>query len=191
MRYVPNALTSLRLMGAVCLFILEPLAMPFYIVYSLCGISDVLDGFIARKYHVDSQYGALLDSIADLLFYSSMVWIVLDELIRDMAKPLWIWFFVIVSLRLMIYIGVGYRHHTFASMHTYANKACGFLLFLLPYMLHFENRGFYYFLGLLVAFYGTVEEIAIYWLKRGYDPDCKSIFFIKRDKDSTCAKTEI
>ena len=43
-----NCLTVFRLFGAVALIFLPALTIPFYIVYSLCGLSDALDGPVAR-----------------------------------------------------------------------------------------------------------------------------------------------
>jgi len=190
MRYVPNVLTGLRLFGALCLLFLEPLALPFYVVYSICGMSDALDGFLARKYHVASQAGALLDSISDLVFYGVTLWLVLGNLIKDMSLFQWIWLVVILLIRLIIYVEVAFRYHRFDAIHTYANKACGFLLFLLPYMLHVSFRKYYFFLGLSVACIAALEEVVIYWMKQEYDPNCRTIFFILRDKKRVSAETE-
>lgn len=38
------------------------------VLYSLCGVTDVLDGFLARKLHTESKAGEWLDSFADLFF---------------------------------------------------------------------------------------------------------------------------
>ena len=66
---LPNFLTALRIAGAACLLFITPLSPAFFIVYTFCGISDVLDGVIARASHSTTEFGAKLDSAADLLFY--------------------------------------------------------------------------------------------------------------------------
>lgn len=50
---------------------------PFYILYMICGLSDVLDGIIARKTNTASSFGARLDTIADFIFVTVllMFWI--------------------------------------------------------------------------------------------------------------------
>ena len=70
---LPNLLTALRIAGAVCMIFMPPLTQAFFIIYTLCGVSDVLDGTIARAWHSESDFGARLDSIADLLFYAVML----------------------------------------------------------------------------------------------------------------------
>ncbi|HGH0401081.1 TPA: CDP-alcohol phosphatidyltransferase family protein [Clostridioides difficile] len=42
-------------------------SLPFWICYFWCGISDILDGLIARKLRQQSGIGAKLDSIADFI----------------------------------------------------------------------------------------------------------------------------
>ena len=70
---VPNCITCVRIIGALVLLWLKPLSTEFLIVYSLCGVSDALDGFIARATNTTSKFGTILDSIADLVFYSVML----------------------------------------------------------------------------------------------------------------------
>ena len=45
----------------------------FFAIYALTGLTDVLDGWIARKMGSASQFGAKLDSVADLIFYAVML----------------------------------------------------------------------------------------------------------------------
>lgn len=66
MKLVPNCITLSRTLLALLLFWLEPLGAGFTIVYILCGITDMLDGPIARKTGTISSLGAKLDSLADM-----------------------------------------------------------------------------------------------------------------------------
>ena len=61
-----NIITSIRLIGAYVLIAFNPNGKYFIWVYTLCGITDVLDGFVARKLHTESELGSKLDSVADL-----------------------------------------------------------------------------------------------------------------------------
>ncbi|MFT4613763.1 MAG: cardiolipin synthase [Bacteroidia bacterium] len=67
LHYLPNALTTLRLLLVIplCELILQynfPWALA---VGCIAGITDVLDGYFARKLQAFSRYGGLLDPIAD------------------------------------------------------------------------------------------------------------------------------
>ena len=73
LRQIPNALSALRLVCTFGLLFAAPMKTAFFILYSVCGVSDVLDGFLARKMRCTSELGAVLDSIADLSFYTMMI----------------------------------------------------------------------------------------------------------------------
>lgn len=72
-RNAPNFITFLRIIGALWLCFIRPFTTAFYVVYTICGISDMLDGWVARMTGSAGEFGAKLDSIADLLFYSVML----------------------------------------------------------------------------------------------------------------------
>ena len=69
MKNTANYITAGRIGLALSLLFVPPLTILFYIVYLLCGLSDMADGLIARKTHTESAFGAKLDSIADFSFY--------------------------------------------------------------------------------------------------------------------------
>ena len=70
---IPNFITMLRILGTICLFFVEPFTVAFFVIYSLAGITDVLDGFVARRLKATSEFGAKLDSASDLVFYAAMI----------------------------------------------------------------------------------------------------------------------
>lgn len=65
-RFVPNALSTLRLVLA-CAFPFTPERL-WVLLIIVGGGSDILDGWIARRWQVQSRLGAILDGIADKLF---------------------------------------------------------------------------------------------------------------------------
>ncbi|MGL5830308.1 MAG: CDP-alcohol phosphatidyltransferase family protein, partial [Angustibacter sp.] len=72
---VPNALSAARL-AAVPLFlwlILDERDGWALLVLSLAGLSDYLDGKIARRFHLESRLGAMLDPVADRLYIGCAV----------------------------------------------------------------------------------------------------------------------
>ena len=56
-------------MCSVLLLLFPVLSIGFYIVYSICGISDMIDGTIARKSNAASDFGAKFDTVADFIFF--------------------------------------------------------------------------------------------------------------------------
>jgi len=65
-RFVPNILSTVRLILA-CLFPFVPEQLWIWLIIGSGG-SDVLDGWIARRWQVQSRAGAILDGVADKLF---------------------------------------------------------------------------------------------------------------------------
>ena len=70
---VPNLLTVFRMCGTLALAFLPPLTVPFFALYLICSTTDIADGVIARKTGTVSDFGARLDSVADILFYAVML----------------------------------------------------------------------------------------------------------------------
>ena len=66
-----NFLTILRIVFSPLLLILNPLSLSFDTLYILLGLTDILDGFIARKTKTTSKLGSILDSIGDIVFCAS------------------------------------------------------------------------------------------------------------------------
>ena len=46
----------------------------FWLIYGFCGISDIADGWLARKLKCVTKTGALLDSVADICFVACCAW---------------------------------------------------------------------------------------------------------------------
>ena len=132
---IADYVTLTRLLCSIALFFVEPLSVAFFAIYTLAGISDVLDGFLARLLKCQSDRGAKLDSVSDLVFYSAMLIRLLPELWTVLPEIMWYVTAVIIAIRLLSYIGVTVRYKRFSSLHTYLNKVSGFTMFLLPYVM--------------------------------------------------------
>ena len=68
MKNIANYISISRIVMSVLLIIIKTFSIPFYIIYLYCGLSDMIDGFFARKYKITSEMGAKIDSIADIVF---------------------------------------------------------------------------------------------------------------------------
>lgn len=159
----------------------EPLSAVFYVFYSVCGISDALDGTIARATGTASRFGAKLDSVADLLFYSVMLFKILPILWE--ALPVTIWYVVglVLLVRLLAYLTAAVKYKCFASMHTWLNKLTGLVLFLVPYVLLTKMAVGYCVMVCCVALLASAEELLMHLSRAAYDPDIKTIFKKSRE----------
>lgn len=129
-KYIANIVTGCRIFGSALLLFLPVLSVAFYSIYIICGISDMIDGTIARKTNSTSEIGSKMDTIADLVFVIVSLIKILP--IITIPKWLWLWGGVIAIMRISN-ITWGYiSKKQFISLHTIMNKATGLLLFLLP-----------------------------------------------------------
>ena len=128
MTLLPNIITLLRIVGSLGLLLCDVANDSFWIIYALCGISDIVDGLLARKLKCVTKTGALLDSLADICFVACCVWKLLP--ILELPQWLWLWAELIVTIKIVNQLSalVMYGHCCFP--HTTANKATGFLLFI-------------------------------------------------------------
>ncbi len=160
--WIPNSLTALRFFGGIALIFLPLPSISFYIVYSICGLTDLLDGFLARRLKTASAFGAKLDSVADLTFYFVSLLRMLPHLRRQL--PGWIWYAVgaILALRLAAYLVAAFRLHRFAAVHTMANKATSALVFGVGPMLQMPWLTAYCLVLAAVAAYSSAEELIMH-----------------------------
>ena len=87
MRHLPNILSSFRMVGAIALLLSDVSSMLFGVFYIFCGISDIADGWLARKLKCVTKTGALLDSLADFCFVACCAW----KLLPILELPKWLW----------------------------------------------------------------------------------------------------
>lgn len=125
-----NLITLSRIVLSIALLFLPTLSVTFGVLYLLGGISDMADGFVARKTHTESETGAKLDSAADLIFVTVCA-VKLLPLVR-LDTWLWIWVAAIALIKITAMVLRFTRVHTFMPPHSIANKLTGVLLLLLP-----------------------------------------------------------
>lgn len=125
-----NTVTCIRILCAIALLFCDAFSQWFCPIYILGGISDVLDGFIARRLKTESKLGARLDTIADFAFTA----VVLIKVFSAVSVPKWLVFWIIciaVIKCINVITGFAVSGH-FVSEHTAMNKATGVLLFVVP-----------------------------------------------------------
>lgn len=180
MKYLPNALTISRMVLCVPLLLVQPFSGWFFVLYGLCGATDVLDGILARRWNLASPSGAALDSAADTLFTAAL----LVALVPVVAFPTWllVWVLSIFLVR-MVTLVVGYvRFRKLSFLHTYANKATGLLLFFFPVAYFWWGSGIPGAVICAAATCSAVEELLLQCTARQLNPDAKGFLFSERRK---------
>jgi cardiolipin synthase len=115
---IPNLLSLFR-MGLIPLFVILVMngdLRKALLVFVVAGVTDALDGFIARFWHQQSPLGAYLDPIADkLLLTTAYVMLSIPSLNHGTRIPPWITILVIardvlmVSVALVLYLAAGVK----------------------------------------------------------------------------------
>jgi len=171
---LPNVITALRIIFSPILLFINPLTPLFLVIYIICGLSDVLDGYLARTKKLTSHLGAKLDSIADAVFFVVLLIVFIPRV--KIPFEIIIWILGIAFVRL-ISLAIGfYKYHTFAFLHTYANKVTGLILFCFPLL--------YFSVGIIMtawficicASISATEELLINLFSKKLSLDIKSIF---------------
>ena len=126
--HLPNVISVLRIAGSISLLFCDVAGWSFWVTYALCGISDMVDGWLARKLHAETKAGAILDSVSDIIFVACCAIRLLPVL--EIPVWMWVWAGVIIFIKIVNQISALVVRKRFCFPHTIANKLTGFLLFL-------------------------------------------------------------
>ncbi|MBS3915059.1 MAG: CDP-alcohol phosphatidyltransferase family protein [Bacteroidetes bacterium] len=181
---IPNFLSAYRLLSFpfILLLILNNKEGLVAILICINLVTDILDGIIARVFHMQTKLGARLDSLADVGTYILVFWALYlfkrEELGMDMVG---VWLFL--GMYIFTHLVALIKFKTFPSLHLYSIKITGYLqgiyFFLLFAYLH-VSWWFWIAIGWgMVAW--TEEFLVLIWLKE-MQSNCKSIFHLIRNK---------
>lgn len=126
-----DVLTLTRLAMLPLLWALAYLELPVYlgVGVALAGVTDVLDGPVARMTGRSSRYGSQLDSLADILLMGSillwMAWLH-PEFFVDNALPLLVWAGIGVASLLATLVRFG----LLGNLHLYTAKTAGVVCYV-------------------------------------------------------------
>ncbi|MBR2672106.1 MAG: CDP-alcohol phosphatidyltransferase family protein [Oscillospiraceae bacterium] len=125
-----NTITFFRIAVSIILLFCSVFSSAFYVFYIAAGLSDMLDGFVARKTDTVSKLGARLDTIADFV----LVVVCMIKLLPVLNIPAWlyIWIGIIALIKVVNIISAFAVQKRFVAVHSIMNKVTGALLFLLP-----------------------------------------------------------
>lgn len=181
---LPNLITGARIVGTLWLLGLSPLSPWFYLVYTLTGLSDLLDGLVARKTQSATAFGAAFDSAADF-FFCAVLFGKLGPLLWEKLPPILWGLAGAVLLTRLLSLGVAFRsRRRILALHTWLNKLTGGLLFLLPYFLNHALLVPGCFAAAILAETAALEELAIRLLRHPDSADIPTIFHPTQTSDT-------
>ena len=131
MKRIPDLLSMSRIVLCLPLLIVDAMTIPFWVIYLIAGLTDILDGFLARRWSVESKFGARLDSLADFVFVLAVGYKLFPWL--NLPATLWMIIGLIALVKIVNAISsfvMKHRQGQSPFLHTKANKLTGFLLFI-------------------------------------------------------------
>ena len=123
-------ISILRILLSVCLPFTEPFTVLCSAIYALCGLTDILDGVVARATGTDDERGARLDTLADCFFVAAALITFLP--VVNIPSALWMIAGVILAVKAVTLLISVIKFKRPLLLHTYLNKLTGCLLFLAP-----------------------------------------------------------
>lgn len=163
-----NILTAIRIICALLILIFPAFSTRFYFFYLLGGITDAVDGTVARKLGKATAWGAKFDTIADIFF----VLAVLIKIAVSVVVPSWllIWISIIMIIKVVNIIFGFIRYHRFATVHSVWNKVCGIIVFVSPLFIGSEYawqaKALVVIFACIIANIAAIQE-SVYMMK-GY-----------------------
>lgn len=180
LRLVPNALSSYRLAASPALLYLCLTDQRHLFLWGLSVslLTDILDGLIARRFHLETALGALLDSVADMATYI----VAIAALVR-FKKQVFVDHPLATSLVLACYFGelllALWRYGRLSSFHTLLAKATAYVqgLFILGLLgFGFHPAFFYFTAGLSVV--SLVEEMVLVMLLPRWECNVRGLYWV-------------
>lgn len=165
---IPNMITMLRILGTIGVLFLEPFSKEFFIVYTLCGISDLLDGAVARALKVTSEFGARLDSMSDLIYYGVMLIKIFPVMWEILPKIIWIILTIVIMIRLVGYGIAAYKYHKMAALHTNLNKLSSAMTFFIPYFIKRDVGVMYCLFLCFIVLIAAIHDLVIHIRSNSY-----------------------
>ena len=128
MKQIPNILSASRIALCLPLLLVDAMTLPFWVLYVIVGTTDMLDGFLARRWGVESKFGARLDSLADFVFVLAVGYKLFSWL--KLPAALWMIIGLITMVKIANAVSAYIVKYKMVFLHTKANKLTGFLLFV-------------------------------------------------------------
>ena len=155
-KLLANLITSIRILCSLAILFCPVFSVAFYALDITAGVSDMADGWVARKTNSVSAFGAKLDMIADVIFVIAC----LVKLLPIMEIPVWlyVWMGIIAFIKVVNIISGIVVQKQFVAVHSVMNKVTGTLLFLFPLTLSFIGLKYSATVICVIATFAAIQE---------------------------------
>ena len=164
-KHIANIITGSRIILSLPILLIPLTSAWFYALYLLCGLSDMIDGTVARRTNSASDFGARLDTLSDFVFMS----VALIKFVPHFHIPIWLWIWIgIIAMIKLGNAALGFvRTKKLIFPHTVLNKVTGLLLFLLPLTISFVDLTYTLPIVCTVATVAAMHEW--YYMEKKHD----------------------
>lgn len=182
---LPNFISACRLVSVpVMLFcVFSGRETPFTWLLLAALLSDIVDGVIARVFHLCTKLGAFLDSAADMGTYASAVAGIFMFRI-DFVKLYWPALTMIFGFYILEKISsfISYRM-AFNAFHTYLSKITAYVqgAFVMSLFL-FGFKAFLFYPAMVICIVANIEEMILARLLPKYATDVKGLYWVLKKK---------
>ena len=151
-----NSIAGIRIACSIALLFCPTFSPAFYTLYIIAGVSDMIDGTVARKTGTVSEFGSKLDTVADLI----LVIVCLIKLLPVLHVATWliIWIIVIAVIKVINLLSGYVLRKEIVVLHTVMNRVTGILLFALPLTLSFIALNYSGAVVSAVATFAAIQE---------------------------------
>ena len=161
LKHIPNTLTIIRflLIPLIVLYIFTGNYILAFVFFTISGITDIADGFIARKFNLSSNFGKLMDPLADKLTQIST----LASLVFTNIIPIWILLIVLLKEFIMI-VGASFLYGKDVVVYSKWYGKLATVLFYIAIVVslllkQFEITGIWEHLDLALYYFALIATI--------------------------------
>jgi CDP-diacylglycerol--glycerol-3-phosphate 3-phosphatidyltransferase len=181
---IPNLITLYRLLmvPVILYFAVSGREKLFAVFLVINLISDIIDGYIARRFKMESEIGAKLDSFADnfnyVLAFIGFFIFKMDDLRQHIVSLI-----IFISMLLLTVIVPLIKFRKFPSFHLYITKIGGYIqgaFFICLFTVGFIAP-FYYFM-IIWGILGAVECIAIDMVIPEMRSNIKGLYWVLKER---------
>jgi cardiolipin synthase len=181
---VPNLLSGYRLLAfpVTLFFAVRGDERTFVVLICISLVTDVLDGFIARTFHLVTRFGGALDNLADLGTYVAALYGVFAFRWDAIRPHVWI-LYVFLAALLFSYSVAWIRFRKMPGLHLYSGMVKATLqgvFFFVLFAVGFRPWLFYLAAGWGILAY--IEKTAVLFLLEDIVPNTKGLYWLLKKR---------
>ncbi len=177
MTKLPNIISCSRIVFSIMLLLAADKPVLFMVLYCVCGISDIADGYLARAYNAETKLGSKLDSLGDLVFYTVWVYIFFHYINSENLEVTISGMAGVALIRAVNLLLTKAKFGQWSMVHTIGNKLAGFILFVsMPLYVLLGNTPLWSLVAVgFISAVSALEETAVLLVHSIYDADRRSV----------------